>query len=118
MLTYTPLYIAIIAMVQVPGMLMRFLLSIACIKIRLTREWHEKASFKAPWALIIANFIVGLISLIYIYSYGVLYGWNDIILGFIFIATTAITFSVNVKKLLTSRLSRLFHSTSYLKLKL
>lgn len=118
MLTYTPLYIAIIAMVQVPGMLMRFLLSIACIKIRLTREWHEKASFKASWALIIANFIVGVISLIYIYSYGVLYGWNDIILGFIFIATTAITFSVNVKKLLTSRLSRLFHLTSYLKLKL
>ena len=107
MLVYTPLYIAAIAIVQVPGMLVRFLLGIACIRIRLTRKWHEKAAFKASWTLIIANFIVGVISLIYIYSYGVLYGWSDIILGIVFIVVITIK-SIsyyNVKTALNNRLN-------------
>lgn len=81
MLLYTPIYAILVAMFQVPYMLTIFLLSVANLKIRATKEWHEKAAWKAPWWLIIGFFIIGVLSLMYCWAYGILFGWHDIILG-------------------------------------
>lgn len=85
MLVYTPLYVILVAIVQVPWMITWFLIGLANVKIRMTPKWHQVATFKAPWWLVILGFIVSALSLVFIYSYGVLYGWSDIELGFGFI---------------------------------
>ncbi|MEM4481869.1 MAG: APC family permease [Desulfurococcaceae archaeon] len=95
MLFYTPLYVILVAIVQVPWMITWFLIGLANIKIRMTPKWHQTAAFKAPWWLIILGFIVSVLSLYFIYSYGVLYGWSDIQLGFGFVVFVLIILGIN-----------------------
>jgi len=95
MILYTPLYIVLVAVTQVPFLLTWFLIGVANIKIRGNREWHEKAAFKIPWILAIAALIVGVLSLGFIYAYGIMYGWSDIEIGVIFVVLVIILWFIN-----------------------
>jgi amino acid transporter len=95
MILYTPLYIVLVAVTQVPFLLTWFLIGVANIKIRGNREWHEKAAFKIPWIVAIAALIVGVLSLGFIYAYGMMYGWSDIEIGVVFVVLVIILWFIN-----------------------
>ncbi|MBE9391666.1 APC family permease [Fervidicoccus fontis] len=95
MIFYTAAYAVLVAIVQVPWIVCWFLLGVANLKIRATKEWHEKAIFKAPWWVVIGAFIVGLIGFGYCYAYGVLWGWHDIILGIVFVLLILVIMAVD-----------------------
>lgn len=101
LILYTPLYITIVAMTMVPFTVAWALVAFAAPRIKLNREWREKAAFNMPWAVIIAGTIVGIIVLLYNYFYGLLYGWYDILLGVGFVIAMIVLWIIMiiVKKL-------------------
>ncbi|MCD6300843.1 MAG: APC family permease [Staphylothermus sp.] len=94
MIAYTPLYIAIVTITMVPFLLNWTLGAFAAVKIRMTPEWHNKATYKASWPLIIAGAIVGVLNILFIIMYGLLYGWNDILIGTGFLIATIIYYII------------------------
>ena len=87
---YTPLYIILVAMTMVPFTVAWALVAFAAPKIKLEKDWSEKAAFDIPWILIVAGIIVGIIILSYNFFYGLLYGWQDIMLGIGFVIASVI----------------------------